>query len=796
LPKKNKSKVGNSLTFALSLTSIFFLIENWNMKNFKLFPFIVIILLQVCIICTVNAQIPSSPNCPSPIGNTFVQINGSNSSTCGASVALTAVGVSNIPATDSYVVSNVPYTHYPYVGANVAQTISIGNLVNLSSIDDVWGTRIPLPFSFCFFGNKYDSLMIGSNGNISFDFGSFTAGSANAFAIATPMPNNIATWNNSINALYCDLHPQPNTGCSITWQVYGTSPCRAFVASWDSLPYFNTNSVCSLSRATAQAVLYENTNIIDLNIKYRQYCSSGTTNLTATQGIQNQSGTAAYTVPGHNASVWTDSTKTWRFTPAGTGAAAFTHVWYNVNTGAQIGTGSSINVAPLDTTRYRVVSTFGCSGISVTDTIQINVSDPVVADFTPIIRLGCDNDTVSFINNSIGATNYQWRFEPGAFSIQSNPTHIYQNQGIYPVVLIASDANCKDTLIIPVNLNHPINALFIDSSDKLCLIDPTAGARFRIFDGSTGNPLVRKYFITNGSTFNDTIIKTFGSLGFYNFYAAGNYTVTLQVTDTLGCTATYSKTVFVSPTPYADFTVSDNTICYGEPTTFIDTIPPFSLGFNWNFGDGFTLNDYHNPQHNYSSTGLKTVTLAAKFLYCPDYSVSKTIDVLNYPSVNLGPDTSYCTGVTANLNIAPANQNNITDYLWSTGDVGSFIIVSTPGTYWLQASNQGCNAADTIIVANDCYVVLPNSFTPASGDGLNNYFMASNDQFKGAKSFSFDVYNRWGEKVFTTTNLNSRGWDGKFGDTDQPMGVYIYQISVVFKNGERKSFNGNVTLLR
>jgi gliding motility-associated-like protein len=59
-----------------------------------------------------------------------------------------------------------------------------------------------------------------------------------------------------------------------------------------------------------------------------------------------------------------------------------------------------------------------------------------------------------------------------------------------------------------------------------------------------------------------------------------------------------------------------------------------------------------------------------------------------------------------------------------------------------------------------------------------------------------DIFNRWGENVFTTTNLNSRGWDGKFGGKDQPIGTYVYQINVVFKNAERKTYTGNITLLR
>jgi gliding motility-associated-like protein len=59
-----------------------------------------------------------------------------------------------------------------------------------------------------------------------------------------------------------------------------------------------------------------------------------------------------------------------------------------------------------------------------------------------------------------------------------------------------------------------------------------------------------------------------------------------------------------------------------------------------------------------------------------------------------------------------------------------------------------------------------------------------------------NIYNRWGENIFTTTAIDGRGWDGKYNGILQPMGVYVYTIDVVFKNNMKKSFTGNVTLIR
>jgi len=58
------------------------------------------------------------------------------------------------------------------------------------------------------------------------------------------------------------------------------------------------------------------------------------------------------------------------------------------------------------------------------------------------------------------------------------------------------------------------------------------------------------------------------------------------------------------------------------------------------------------------------------------------------------------------------------------------------------------------------------------------------------------IFDRWGKQVYETTNLNGRGWDGKFNGEFQPMGVYVYTIEVIFANKTNERYQGNVTLLR
>ena len=60
----------------------------------------------------------------------------------------------------------------------------------------------------------------------------------------------------------------------------------------------------------------------------------------------------------------------------------------------------------------------------------------------------------------------------------------------------------------------------------------------------------------------------------------------------------------------------------------------------------------------------------------------------------------------------------------------------------------------------------------------------------------FDVYNRWGQRVYHNEYDAESGWDGKFNGVPQDIGVYNYIITVASPDGQTHSFKGDVTLIR
>ncbi len=104
-----------------------------------------------------------------------------------------------------------------------------------------------------------------------------------------------------------------------------------------------------------------------------------------------------------------------------------------------------------------------------------------------------------------------------------------------------------------------------------------------------------------------------------------------------------------------------------------------------------------SPAHTYTTAGIDTVTLIAYTTGpCVSNDTSKQIIVVFAPpTVDLGPDTSLCSGLNKTLNAG----NQGATYLWSTGETTQTITVTTTGNYWVHVTAAPCGiAADTVLI--------------------------------------------------------------------------------------------------
>jgi gliding motility-associated-like protein len=105
----------------------------------------------------------------------------------------------------------------------------------------------------------------------------------------------------------------------------------------------------------------------------------------------------------------------------------------------------------------------------------------------------------------------------------------------------------------------------------------------------------------------------------------------------------------------------------------------------------------------------------------------------------------------------------------------------------------GCIGTDsiTVIVRNQSIVEVPNVFVPGSGPGSELKILS-----KGIATLkNFSIFNRWGNKVFETSDVNE-GWNGKFNGEPQPLGVYVYILEAYTNDGQKIYKQGNITLIR
>jgi gliding motility-associated-like protein len=425
------------------------------------------------------------------------------------------------------------------------------------------------------------------------------------------------------------------------------------------------------------------------------------------------------------------------------------------------------------------------------------ISPEITPDFTEAIYLGCHGDTVDFINtssfpNSIlpPIASYAWTFgDISPEDTSANPQHIYLTQGTYTVTLTVHNRGCSADTSEVISLVHPLHAglVYTPASAILC---QGSGATFT--DTSSGGIVSSKLYFGTGATVSNTANVTYQ----YNNY--GNYNAMLVVTDNVPCSDTVSVLVQVDSQSNVALNVTDSVICRSNDISFTGIYTTSgNTGITWNFGDGDSIQNINPAIHSYDATGTFTVTATAYFRACRDTSASKVITLFPQPSISIGPaDTSICAGSSPLVLADNINSGNPgASWVWSTGQTGAEITVSSAGTYTATVSIHGCKSAATVNVTNDCYMSIPNVFTP-NNDGLNDYFFPRTTLASGLISFSMSIYDRWGGLVYQSSSLDGRGWDGKLNNVAEPQGVYVYVIDATFKDGEAEHHQGNVTLIR
>jgi gliding motility-associated-like protein len=153
---------------------------------------------------------------------------------------------------------------------------------------------------------------------------------------------------------------------------------------------------------------------------------------------------------------------------------------------------------------------------------------------------------------------------------------------------------------------------------------------------------------------------------------------------------------------------------------------------------------------------------------------------------------------------ANTNQSGPLNYTWSPVDglsCGDCASTTFSGNYSTACNvevtdTNGCHAYASVNVAvvPDYQVFVPNVFTP-NNDGNNDQWQIFGNK-QAMRIVQVNVYDRSGEKVFESNDLNFV-WDGEYKGKPAPVGVYVYDLTIVWLNNVTpQPYKGAITLLR
>jgi len=466
--------------------------------------------------------------------------------------------------------------------------------------------------------------------------------------------------------------------------------------------------------------------------------------------------------------------------------------------------------------------------LSITDangvddtTIVVNVitCTTVNAAFNMSSSIICAGDSIVFTDaSSAGVTIWAWNFDSTGVGGVSPPSAInqgphtvfYNNPGTYIIELIVYNGSSFDTTSSTITVNDcSPTANFSASQTTLCEADCITFTNL-----STGSPTAWSWYFPGGTPSTASGVNP----GTICYPTTGTYNVSLTVSNQYGTDSLYMAnliTVNVCTAPTAGITMDDvdGDICInncidftynggsgGTPTTINWTFPGGTPSSSTALNPGTVCwND---------TTGTFNVTLSVSNANGSS-NASTIVTVHELPVVNAGMDTSITIGTNAYLfsvvtdtagNSLPTtggvfNWNPTTDLSCAICQNSTVIQPLATNSYIITYTDiYGCQVKDTITVNVDIAlnIGVPSAFSP-NGDGSNDFLWV-----KGTiviKSMNFTIYNRYGQQVFQTTDIEE-GWNGTHNGKELNPGVFVYYLNVTFIDGSTKQLKGNVTLVR
>lgn len=456
-------------------------------------------------------------------------------------------------------------------------------------------------------------------------------------------------------------------------------------------------------------------------------------------------------------------------------------------------------------------------------------------DGVPNDTAGCFPLTVEFNDRVRNATEYIWNFgdngsgpvyppNPAYYALNEGPfpanpdgfvrSHTFSTVGTYRVMLIAIDptsCNVRDTSYI----NIRVGDLRANMDFTFNKVGGCQALDYQFTNISTvannGRPFTDSSFIWDFGDGSPHLVAGVGPVPVHSFPAPGSYLVRLMLNDTAYCNnpEVLDTLVSVAANVEANF-VTPPLGCAPYTAEFNSSTTVGGLTFEWDFGDPASgannTSTLANPTHVYQVPGRYRIRMVANNPNTCNLTDTAYFDIQVYDKPTAGFTFTPITPV-ANTPTIFSNQSSpdAVRFKWLFGDGDTLATNSRADVthqYNVTGTFNAClvafNAAGcTDTVCQDVSAIveplldIPNAFTPNSRD-INSVIMVKG---YGITKIKFTIWNRWGQKVFESSDRN-QGWDGKYKGTLQPMDVYAYTLEAEFFDGTRTTKKGDITLIR
>jgi gliding motility-associated-like protein len=600
---------------------------------------------------------------------------------------------SDVTLTSTVIAPNYKTTrNYDVGGELLCPPITYDGSRTFIQTDDEWSDFvIDIPFTFCFFENQYDQILISGNGIVTFDLTVIDAYSSWVVADGLQLPTQ--EWQtNAIFGVYHDMDSgvQPRED-RISYKTLGDAPNRVFVISFEAYQY-SCNSLLSKS----QIKLYESSNVIDVLVDEKPVCSSWNGGR-AVVGIQNKSGTIGVSPPSRNNGVWTPAAggELWRFVPNGEDMEYFLK-WYDQD-GNLLNSNNdeSITVDPQEETTYTVELTLvdQCNDSTAIITDQVTVTPGFTPDIeTPVNLVECEDpvgsgtfdfniDQTTFVLNGLDPADFVITYHTSFADADSNSNPIITlnpytsagNETIYIRVEEVNDPTCYTIRSFTLTVLTQSSAVITYNPAIYCLSDSnplpdsiaTPGGTFSIDNGGVIDPATGEI---------DLISSGLGLDG------TGNFMVTYNIGGQCPSMAVFNIEVYDG---------LDSSFTYPSTTCVGATVNPIPSNIATSGGvfsvDGGAIIDPNTGELDLSSTTAGntytvTYTLSGN---CPSSSTQQIEVLLEDDPTFSYPSNQYCNNDT----------NPLPDLIVTPG--GTFtinnggVINSTTGEIDLMSSGLG-----------------------------------------------------------------------------------------------------------